>query len=375
MCVHNYVQEYMYHLPITYIHTNSPFFRPGTSTADRKCSPGDGCWYCASKCDVCMQESKPGFSIQTEDESRPRLRFCGEECKSFHGPPQVFAQLHEPVVTTPLVETCFTFIAPDSSGEGATTIKTTQLLHFDLPFCTTVIPTSAVIDVYRVEAGDEIKPGHLFTLFHLTNLEEQVFGEFYLTDECKLGRPLPHAKEHFHEDLVSLVNDLLQEGIRRSGHEIDNIPSLRSHELTTEQTPKSRGGEAVKDEKEELVLVDLPSTDCQATEPFADDRKDKMVDSGSLGELGPGVFEPSTSMDQAGEDHDTGGLDLNLLDLSAGMEKEREEEDGTSPGPPGRSAMAFKAEKDRVEVDRLASKSEFDKPNAEAEGDDATSSG
>lgn len=159
-----------------------------------------------------MQDSRPGFAIQREHVSKPRLQFCGEECKSFSGPPQDFALLHKPVVLTPVLKVKFAFLPTDDRERDTTVLTTTQLLHVSLPFCED-IPTVAVIDIYRAEEGDCLRPGCLFTLFHVINIEERIFGEFYLTDECTLDRPLPHVKGEHDEALIKLVNKLLQGGV------------------------------------------------------------------------------------------------------------------------------------------------------------------
>jgi len=195
---------------------------------DCKCRPGDGCWFCSDRCDICMQASKPGFAVQTEDDSLPRLRFCGEECKSFLGPSHDFARFHKPVVSVPEVEVTFTFVSADSEGEHTTIAKATHLLHTNLPICEAL--TLAVIDVYRVEEGEGLKQGCLFTLFHLKDIYNQVFSEFYLTEECRLDRPFPHVKNLFDDDLITQVNGLLQEGIKQSGHDVQSLISLGSHD-------------------------------------------------------------------------------------------------------------------------------------------------
>ena len=55
---------------------------------DKKCVPGNGCWYCSSKCDACMKDSPAGltFFIQNDlsaDDKSLAIRFDSEECKVF----------------------------------------------------------------------------------------------------------------------------------------------------------------------------------------------------------------------------------------------------------------------------------------------------
>ena len=189
-----------------------------------------------------MQESKPAYSIQREVNLRPKLRFCGEECKSFSGPPEVFAQYHKPAVSTPLAKVDFLFLSSSDNSEVQVSVtNSTHLLHMSLPYCE-FTPFLAVIDVYRA--------GYLFTLFHLKNIEEQVFGEFYLTEEFKLSKPLPHINKDLDERLIELVNELLQSGIKMSSHDVHGLLSMGSTKEPKPVDPakQSNGSGKGKDE-------------------------------------------------------------------------------------------------------------------------------
>jgi len=307
---------------------------------DCKCRPGDGCWFCSDRCDICMQASKPGFAVQTEDDSLPRLRFCGEECKSFLGPSHDFARFHKPVVSVPEVEVTFTFVSADSEGEHTTIAKATHLLHTNLPICEAL--TLAVIDVYRVEEGEGLKQGCLFTLFHLKDIYNQVFSEFYLTEECRLDRPFPHVKNLFDDDLITQVNGLLQEGIKQSGHDVQSLISLGSHAPPTKQT--SMEG-AMRGEDDDSTKSSHSSVRLEETV--------KLVIFEDL-DLGQGMFSLNSRAKQAGEE-ESDGVSLGTLNTSAETDK--------VGGDLGTNQAGKKEEKEGFGLTLLDSPNELEKKN------------
>ena len=213
---------------------------------DYKCSPGDGCWYCSHKCDHCMKNSVSGYGTQTAIETA--LRFCGEECRSFIGHPHPFTP--DSSVQVPL-EKVTILILSDSCGDGTSDIECTHLLNFTISFKderNSIPPTQATLDIYRVEKGSELRSGLFFLLFELKKLYSQRFGEFFLTDSFHLDRPLPHAKLHLDDETNKLLNDLLQEGVLRSGYDLDIIRSLGLNQTPTPpQSPDSAERNSIKE--------------------------------------------------------------------------------------------------------------------------------
>lgn len=208
-------------------HFNFIIFR--TSSFDRKCVSGRGCWYCCSKCDVCMLDSKPGFAIEGECDSDPKLRFCGENCQSLFGPPQPFVPSNS--VQKPLTVIKFPIVSSSTSGEcGNIEVIAIHLLGIKclLPKSGQCPPTYCAVDVYRVVRGTELPPGRLFTLFDLKSLSDQIFGEFYLTDVLQLDDPLPHYSGELKKDSIRDFNTALNKGIQECGLSVDGILSLVS---------------------------------------------------------------------------------------------------------------------------------------------------
>ena len=170
---------------------------------DRKCIPGDGCWYCCHKSD----------NLQT-------------------------SSLKEPLEE--VVFLLFTDGGETPSGE----ITAMHLLSVTLSYCgdkRNLCPTRAVVDIHRVEkGGNHLPPGRYIALFEVRTDNKQMFGEFFLTDELQLGKPLPHVKwENIDKEQVELLSDTLQKAIQESGHDVGYIRSLGLQTKSpAQQTPE-----------------------------------------------------------------------------------------------------------------------------------------
>lgn len=183
-----------------------------------------------------MLDSTSGFVIESESESDPKLRFCSEGCQSLLGEQQPL-ELNT-LVKKPLTEVNFPIIS-DTSRKGITTeVTATHLLSIKLSVQGTdhYPPTHGEIDVYRIEKGAALQSGRLFTLFDLRSLSDQIFGEFFLTDELSLDGPLPHYTIQLKKDSVLAFHMVLCEGIRRSGLAVNDICCLGVARVTVDVT-------------------------------------------------------------------------------------------------------------------------------------------
>lgn len=215
-----------HHFSLIYYYRNPEF--------DRKCAPGGdgGCWYCCHKCDVCMLDSTAGFSTRSREDTKLTFRFCGEECQSFNDhsrvSPPLSGQKQDVFITTvkePLEEV--TFFLVDSCGMQNGDVKSTHLLSITLSSCDEQgTPLRAAIDMYRVKEGNgQLPSGRFIALFELRTLYNQMFSEFFLTDELQLEQPLPHVKIQVDIERSKLLNAMLREGIEKSGHNVDHFCS------------------------------------------------------------------------------------------------------------------------------------------------------
>ena len=139
-------------------------------------------------------------------------------------------------VKMPATTVSIKLLAPDSHLPSES-IKAVHLLSIHLPASSIQTPTMATFDVYKVvEGAAELKEGSLFTLFHFKTITNQVCGEFFLNDELQLSKPLPHATSRkLSEETVVLVNQLLKEGIKMSGADVQAICAHSSKEVFTDQ--------------------------------------------------------------------------------------------------------------------------------------------
>lgn len=198
---------------------------------DRKCLLGDGCWYCCHKCDICMLDATAGFSFQTRSEgaqdAKSTLRFHDEKCKAFsdcsHDYPSSFS-LQEPVK-----EITFHLLPYYNSEELIGEVKCMHLLSAKLSYYDQRKhhPICASVDIYRVKKGnDRLLSGCLIALFDMRTYSSRTFGEFFLTDEFRLDKPLPHVNTIVDTEKIKVVNDIIHEVILKSGHDVKYFRSL-----------------------------------------------------------------------------------------------------------------------------------------------------
>lgn len=191
------------------------------SVFDVKCKSGEGCWYCCRKCDICMLDSTAGlsFSAQSEGDSQgtPTFRFHDEKCKAFKYRSREFPSSF--TLKEPLKEVIF-HILPSSSAETGIQVSALHLLQITLSLYDekSKCPTQTAIDIYRTKEGnDELPSGNFVALFNIKTYEGQVFGEYFLTDELQLLKPLSHVKEAIAKDQIQLLNDVISQSMQRSG--------------------------------------------------------------------------------------------------------------------------------------------------------------
>ena len=178
---------------------------------DRKCNRDTFCWYCRPKCDVYMLDSTAGLTSE-DRERRLIFQFCDQKCADLH------SLKHSPSLSwkKPLKKVTFSLIPTYNNGKFGE-IKSIHLWNLTLssydeghqfPICTAV-------DIFKIEEGnDQVSSGSMIALFDVRANNCQEFGEFFLTDELNLERPLPHVTKT--SDFVPMVNDFIREAIRRS---------------------------------------------------------------------------------------------------------------------------------------------------------------
>ena len=176
-----------------------------------------------------MLESTAGFLTQSDESTKPTLKFCGEECKSFSDRSRVF--LPSLSVKKPLKEVTFPPMKVGSEGKPINgNIKCMHLLSITLSSYderNQCPPIRAVMDIYRVSEGnDQLSSGQFIAIFELRTHKNKTFGEFFLNDELQLQKPLPYVTIPIDKEQIQLVNDVLHEGILKSGYDVDHICSL-----------------------------------------------------------------------------------------------------------------------------------------------------
>jgi len=199
---------------------------------DKKCVPGNGCWYCSSKCDVCMMNAPAGltFFIQNDrstDESLS-IRFDSEECQAFsshsHDLPPEFS------CKEPTHEVNFCLL--DGGSFMGMHLLSFSISSYDEQRQT---PFRTSADIYRVQVGtDAIQNGKYIVVFDITLPGTKTFGEYFLSDGFQMEKPLPHARECVNKETVQLVNAAILETILRSGHDLDYFLSSGLHKVKEE---------------------------------------------------------------------------------------------------------------------------------------------
>ena len=231
---------------------------------DRKCIPGDGCWYCCHKCDICMSDSTAGLSISTQSEENAEvtLRFHNKECKAFVDHSCEFQTSF--LLKEPLKKVVFPLLPTDGGETPSGEITAMHLLSITLSYLDgkrNLRPTHAVVDIYRVEKeGNQLPLGHYIALFEVRTNNKQVFDEFFLTDELQLGKPLPHVKaEQIDKEQVELLSDTLREVIQGSGHDMDYIRSLglQATKSSPEEESPAQETSPGEDDSGELIGLDF----------------------------------------------------------------------------------------------------------------------
>ena len=198
---------------------------------DRKCH--HSCWYCSRKCDVCFLDSTAGlsFSVEDEQEAKLTLRFHDEKCKAFSDCSRDFPSSFS--LTEPQREVTFHLI-PNNNDETLSSEKILTGMHlWSVKLSSydnkTQCPTSTAVDIYRVKEGsDQIPPDCSVALFDVIRTHKsRVFGEFFLTEDLRLDKPLPHASRAVvDKELIQLVHDVIDEAIAKSGRDVTCVQSL-----------------------------------------------------------------------------------------------------------------------------------------------------
>ncbi len=221
---------------------------------DRKCIPGDGCWYCGRKCNVCMLDSTAGlnFSTQSEvdSEAKTTLQFHDEKCKAFSYRSREFPSSFS--LKEPLKEVKFHLTTNDKDGNEtmAMHLLSIGLSSYDEKY---QCPTSTAVDIYRIKEGnDQLPTGCYIALFDVKTYNSQTFGEFFLTDELQLDKPLPHVRVMVDKEQVQLINDVICEVIKMSGHDAKNI-----HSLCTQLADEPQEASPEDNDCDELIGLNL----------------------------------------------------------------------------------------------------------------------
>lgn len=191
------------------------------------------------------------FSTQSEEEAKHALRFHDEDCKSFSDRSCPFPSSLSS--KEPLKEVTFSLVLDLNDGEAE--VKSVHLTSVTLSSYdeSNLCPTRTTLDVYRVrEGGDQLPSGCYIALFEVRTYNSQTFGEYFLTDELQLEKPLPHAKVTVDEEKIQLLNDLIQAGIQNSGHDMKYIHTLG---LQVTETPAQENTE--DNDCDELVGLDF----------------------------------------------------------------------------------------------------------------------
>lgn len=194
---------------------------------DRKCIPGNGCWYCCHKCDVCMLNSTAGLSFSAENDQNPKakstVRFHDEKCMAFNDCSRDLL----PSVSweEPLQEVTFSLL--DDSNVVCKHLTSFSILSYDEKNQCLV---HTAMNIYRVSKGtSQVQFGRYIGLFNVNTPESKTFGEHFLSDDLLIEKPLPHVTEVIEKDLIQLVNVMIRETILKSGHDVEYICSLGSH--------------------------------------------------------------------------------------------------------------------------------------------------
>ncbi len=178
-----------------------------------------------------MLESTAGLSFSTHSEGDPQatptLRFHDEKCKAFSNRSRDFPSSFS--VKEPLKEVVFC-ITPSSSEELSSEVTGIHLLSIMLSSYDErkECPTHIAIDIYRVKKGnDQLPPDHFIALFDVSTYNSKVFGEFYLTDELRLEKPLLHnVRATVEKEQIQLLNDVIREAMQKSGLDVQYIRSV-----------------------------------------------------------------------------------------------------------------------------------------------------
>lgn len=222
-------QSILYHL------NRNPVF-------DKKCD-FDGCWYCSRKCDVCFLNSTAGlsFSVENDQEAKLTHRFHDEKCKAFSDCSRHFPSSFS--LTEPQREVSIHLIPNDDgalSSEKTLTgmhLWSVRLSSYDEK---NQCPTSTAVDIYRVKEGsDQIPSGCSVALFDVRTHRSQVFGEFFLTEDLRLDKPLPHARAVVDKELIQLVHDVIDEAIAKSGRDVTCVQSLCTQQIPERKSPET----------------------------------------------------------------------------------------------------------------------------------------
>lgn len=170
-----------------------------------------------------MQDSTAGLSFltQSEGETKLTLRFHDEECKSFsdcsHEFPSSFS------LKESLKEVVFPTYNDGEEVRSVHLLSITRSSYDERNQC----PICVAVDIYRIkEGGDLLQSGCYIALFDVRTYNSQAFGEYFLTDELQLEKPLPHVKRTADTEQIQLLNDTIHQVILKSGHDVEYIHSL-----------------------------------------------------------------------------------------------------------------------------------------------------
>lgn len=164
---------------------------------------------------MCMEDSTAGFSSKDAEDPNQSIRFCGEECKSFHScafQPSFSVQRPSNDITNTLISDV------DPDGYKVQSVHLQSIVFSSCGEGNQSPPIHATADVYQVKEGHgHLLSGCSFVLFDLRTPSNRIHGEYFLTDELQLDKPLAHVKTvQIDEKQHQLLNDVLRESILKS---------------------------------------------------------------------------------------------------------------------------------------------------------------
>ena len=212
------VNQCMYSLMIFYFLCRKP------NNFDLKCSTSQSCWYCQSRCDICMEPASFGYSVRRHDGTE--FNFCSDTCHKFSSTPE------EAPTTLAVSELCGSDTRTHKVAEEHAELLYIYLKgHFSSGQYGSVNITLCVGD-----GGEGFTADRVYAVYYCRTLLHQNLFEFFLDEQLQPAEPLPFAdSDNAKYAITGLcstghVKDLIASSLKVKGYsDLSNLIATTKH--------------------------------------------------------------------------------------------------------------------------------------------------